>query len=166
MGRLGMEVGAQGGGQAMAQTTAGKTSGMEQGERTVCPTAGPPHMEAMGGTGWRGRGREQVPPHPVTLRSWVCGAIRTPPHPIPGHPHESPTPSLHPPTPGGLQASPWRPVLGAQPRPSPGPEEDGQGQPGQDGPRAAVWACSRGWILPFIKTPKSTPFPVRAAHAR
>ena len=38
-----MEAGAQGEGQAMAQMTAGKTLGMEQGERTVRPTAGPPH---------------------------------------------------------------------------------------------------------------------------
>ena len=71
----------------------------------------------------------------MTLRSWVCGAI-------PGHPHVSSTLLLHPPAPGDLLASPWRPILGAQPRPSPGPEEGRQGEPGQDEPRVAVWACS------------------------
>ena len=42
MGRLGMEAGAQGGGRAMAQMTAGKTLGMQQEERTARPAAGPP----------------------------------------------------------------------------------------------------------------------------
>ena len=86
MGRLGMEAGAQGGGQAMAQMTAGKTLGLEQGERTVCPTAGPPHTgpweerageaEAAGGSprsprpceaGCVGPSAHPLAPSPATL---------------------------------------------------------------------------------------------------
>lgn len=107
---------------------------MEQGERTVCPTAGPHHTEAMGGTGWRGRGREQIPPHPVTLRSWVCGAIRTPRTPSPATlmsppPHLSilPPQGAYWPLPGVLS---WVP----NPDPAQAQRRTGRGSLGRMGP--------------------------------
>lgn len=104
MGRFRMEAGAQGGGRAMAQMTAGKTLGMQQEERTVCPAAGPspagPREERAGEAEPAGG----FPAARDLVKLGVWGHLHTPaprPWPPPCIPHPA-SPSSRPRGPPGV----------------------------------------------------------------